>query len=413
MRVLYAYVVMDKKLKICIITNFYPPIKNGVATFVKRIAKNLASVGHEIYVFTAGNNSATDVFKESVEDGVRVYRTVPALIVTFGDQYHLSAQLHSVAETIKSIHKKIGFDLINGQFLIPSGFLAVQLGKDLNLPVVVTTHGSDIETYRFNSFFEPAIKEIFTSADIVTTLNAEMSNHVKNVFPDTNVLLMRHAVDPTMFSGNSLASLTKSSLKVRFVAQIVKFLKANGYFMFGTMGIIRYQKGFDILIDAFAEFKKKVKKSAIIIIGDYSDSEAPALKKIVSRAKLATSVFPTGFISVEHTQSWLRELDVFLFPSRSEGLPCAVSEAMLAGLPIVASDISGINDLIVSGQNGLLVPAGSPSELLKVMFEIYNDNELRRKISVGATYYAKKELSPEKEIAAWQEVYEQAIFQKS
>jgi glycosyltransferase involved in cell wall biosynthesis len=74
----------------------------------------------------------------------------------------------------------------------------------------------------------------------------------------------------------------------------------------------------------------------------------------------------------------LADADVFLLASRSEGLPLSVIEAMAAGLPVVASDVGGLRELVRDGETGTLVPPGDPAALANALRPLVADRELRR-----------------------------------
>jgi glycosyltransferase involved in cell wall biosynthesis len=87
----------------------------------------------------------------------------------------------------------------------------------------------------------------------------------------------------------------------------------------------------------------------------------------------------------------LADSDVFVLSSRSEGLPVSVLEAMAAELPVVASDVGGLGELVVDGETGLLVPSGDPAALAEALGRLLDDRELRQKL--GAAGRARAEAS--------------------
>ena len=87
----------------------------------------------------------------------------------------------------------------------------------------------------------------------------------------------------------------------------------------------------------------------------------------------------------------LADSDVFVLSSRSEGLPVSVLEAMAAELPVVASNVGGLGELVVDGETGLLVPSGDPAALAEALGRLLDDRELRQKL--GAAGRARAEAS--------------------
>ena len=87
----------------------------------------------------------------------------------------------------------------------------------------------------------------------------------------------------------------------------------------------------------------------------------------------------------------LADSDVFVLSSRSEGLPVSVLEAMAAELPVVASDVGGLAELVIDGETGMLVPSGDPAALARALGRLLDDRELRQKL--GAAGRARAEAS--------------------
>ena len=103
---------------------------------------------------------------------------------------------------------------------------------------------------------------------------------------------------------------------------------------------------------------------------------------------------------------YLKAFDVFVLPSLKEGFPYAILEAMVAGLPIVASLTGGIPEMIAGGENGLLIKPGDAKELAAAILRLSQDEEMAKKLGEEAERTVKEKFGLHKMIKKTMEVYE-------
>ena len=111
--------------------------------------------------------------------------------------------------------------------------------------------------------------------------------------------------------------------------------------------------------------------SKTIIIGNGEEHEK--LLEYIRIQNLEDSVFCIGF--VPDAQTLLAGIDIFVLPSTKEGLPYVILEALNAERPVIATKVGGIPDIIKNGENGLLVPAKSPTALASALKELLSDRK--------------------------------------
>lgn len=137
----------------------------------------------------------------------------------------------------------------------------------------------------------------------------------------------------------------------------------------GATGRLAKQKGFDILIKAFAGVARDVAGAVLAIAGEGHERES--LAGLVRDLGLSQSVSLSGF--VDDMDSFYRSLSLFALPSRFEGMPNVLLEAMAAGVPVVATDVSGVSELVKDGETGLLVPAEDAAGLRSAIVRALRD----------------------------------------
>ncbi|MEJ5342888.1 MAG: glycosyltransferase family 4 protein [Thermogutta sp.] len=137
----------------------------------------------------------------------------------------------------------------------------------------------------------------------------------------------------------------------------------EGSWVLGTMALFRPRKGVEILLKAIQGLSSRGYRLRVLAVGPFeSEHYERHLKEMTHRLGLDEIVTWTGF--VENTQEMLLAMDLFVLPSLfGEGMPMVLLEAMAAGLPVVASAVEGVPEIIRDGCEGLLVRPGAPSAL--------------------------------------------------
>jgi glycosyltransferase involved in cell wall biosynthesis len=158
----------------------------------------------------------------------------------------------------------------------------------------------------------------------------------------------------------------------------------------------RYEKGLDILLHAWTMVQKRVPEARLLLIGG-GQLEAQ-LRAMIEDLGLTESVDLAG--QSHDVPALLGQVDVFVLPSRYEGMSNALLEAMAAGLPCVATEVSGNEDNIVPDESGLLVPPGNPEALAEALITVLTQPAKARELGRAARnralyHYDRKILMPQ------------------
>jgi glycosyltransferase involved in cell wall biosynthesis len=176
-----------------------------------------------------------------------------------------------------------------------------------------------------------------------------------------------------------------------------------------ALGRLHHQKGFDLAIRALALLPAECDAWKLVILG-----EGPArqeLEAIRDELGLAARVSLPG--AVPEPGAWLRQAQIFLLPSRSEGFPNALCEAMAAGLPVVAADCrSGPADIITPEVDGLLVPPEDPRALAAALARLARSPELRTRLARNAPAVVER-FSLTSVLAAWDGAFRETMSARS
>jgi len=147
------------------------------------------------------------------------------------------------------------------------------------------------------------------------------------------------------------------------------------------LGLVGERKGVFDLLPAFVAARAANSALALTIGGDGAIERA---KREAVRLGVADHVDLCGWVDPQRREALLARADIFVLPSRNEGLPMSVLEAMARGLPVIATPVGGLPELIEDGANGLLVPPGDPEALARAILELASDPERRAALGRAA-----------------------------
>ncbi|MFH1636404.1 MAG: glycosyltransferase [Chloroflexota bacterium] len=171
----------------------------------------------------------------------------------------------------------------------------------------------------------------------------------------------------------------------------------------GGVGRLTYQKGFDILIQAFALLSEI--DCYLLIIGEGEEKEN--LRLLSQDLKVEDRVILTDFRT--DIPEMLHIIDFYVQPSRWEGMPNSLLEAMAAGRPIIASDIDGVRELIDNEAHGWLIPPEDPLTLRNTIQKIMANHDDAQRCAYAAKSRVAREFDGDTMVVAWEKVLAQPM----
>lgn len=160
--------------------------------------------------------------------------------------------------------------------------------------------------------------------------------------------------------------------------------RPEGVFQFLFTGRIVGDKGINELVWAFSQLQKEHPDIKLMLTGIYEKDVDPLSPETNKEIEENPAIEVNGPYEGDELVRLYAQADCFVMPSYREGFPNSVLEAGAMGLPQVVTDINGSREIIVHGENGLIVPAKDKETLLNAMRIIYEDNNLREKLSSKA-----------------------------
>lgn len=238
----------------------------------------------------------------------------------------------------------------------------------------------------------------FKKSNAVICMTAEIKSELFYIgFPEEKIVPITNAVDCRKFLRQHSELERKKfrkNLNLPEDACVVLF-----------SGRLVYRKGLDVLIKAWHGIGPGRKNIFLLIIGsgkDQPDSIEIEFKKQIKDMQISNIIF-VG--ETDTPELYLANGDIFVFPSRQEGFPNALMEAMASGLPVAATRIGGNVELVTHGKTGLLFEQGSHEELYRCIEQLYENKDLMRKMGASARRHMEELYSFERIAGRYNDLY--------
>jgi glycosyltransferase involved in cell wall biosynthesis len=350
-------------MHILIVNSEYPPIGGGAGNASAHIARTLVRMGERVTVLTAGFRGLAS---DEIVDGVHVLR-LPGLRrkldrSTAAEQFVFmkTASLWGLWRA-----RQLKPEFVLAFFGIPSGAAVWFWNFFVNAPYAICLRGGDVPGFRPYDFglvhrvMSPLLRQVWQKASAVVANSQGLRAMATRFDDEVPVQVIPNGVDLNTFAN---PERNWESPRLLFVGRVV------------------YQKGLDLLLDALVDLRHL--DWQLDIVGDGPRRRLLAAQ--ADRLGLGDRVFFKGWQPREALPEIFRRATLFVYPSRHEGMPNAVLEAMASGLPVVATQIPGNEELVEDGRTGRLVPTEDRDALRAVLEEMIGDPETRQRMGTAA-----------------------------
>ncbi len=279
-----------------------------------------------------------------------VYWSVPG-----ASRLHASAMRTSLIQRVKKLHAVSSFDVILAAWAYPDAVAASMIGREIGIPVVWNVLGSDVNVLTRLPGLSTQIKVgIAQASKVITVSDALKSRLVEIGAPQDKITTIHNGVDGKIFTlANKTAA--RKSLSLDIDAPLIVYV-----------GRVSHEKGPDVLLDALANLTpdSPLAKASVAIVG--GGAMEPEILKKMKELNLESKVVITGMRPPSEVINWFAASDLLCLPSRREGCPNAVLEALATGRPVVASRIGGVPELL-NRDNGIMIDPDNPEQLRVAM----------------------------------------------
>lgn len=372
-------------MKIALLSEKYTPDLGGLAISAGRLGDSLAAAGHDIRLFAPTVNLPPTIKQILHSSGVHVTR--------FGAHKRVDDTLVDWFELIVEEHHREPFDLIHAYFLPMAGFVGTYAGKYLNIPSVVSIRGNDIERASFDPSKFSHVMYALQNANAVTT-NASILAKKAKAFIDREIHIIPNGIDTTLF---------KRLERNTFLAETLDVQRQTSN-VIGFVGELREKKGMATLLTGYAQLAKKIPVS-LFIVGEVRDGEDKKIFDEFRNSNPEYRITITGHVPHKDLPAYYSLMDVFVHPSLRDGMPNAVLEALACEVPVIATPVGGVMDVIEDGVNGFFVNVNDAQDLAQKMAEVLSQPEKREAVARSGREAVLSQYTLEKELQANLKIY--------
>ncbi len=346
-------------MRLLFINSEFPPVGAGAGNASSNLARHLVEMGNEVTVVTSAFNGLP---KAETCAGVRILRgPAPRRRVDRSDALEQTVFIAGALWRCLGLMREYRPDAVLAFFGVPSGVVAWILRLLFGVPYVVSLRGGDVPGFRPYDFWlyhrlaAPVLRVIWHGAAAVVANSVGLRELARAFDSSVEIPIVPNGVDIERFQPAQRAWTGPRILSV---------------------GRIVYQKGLDLAMLALAGVKDIDWQWRVV--GD--GPQLQTLQRMIVDQDLRERVHFLGWLQPKALEEEYKGANLFLFPSRDEGMPNAVLEAMASGLPVVATRIAGNEELVLDGQTGALVPIGDLGALRDALRHLLSDSSLRERM---------------------------------
>ncbi len=373
---------------------------HGTGTWLKILANELAKRNDiELHIICeAGNIQAPQSFIEANIRYHLIKSTVP--FIKRGYPYYLPVNeiLHYLPNTlrIKKVLEGIKPDIVHAHGTENSYAMAAIRS---NYPSVISIQGilQEIVKYKSNPNVRDRLKISLESRAIRKGSNFTCrtnfdTSFVRSLNPSANIYNVCEAMNPVFFEKDWIVQDTRTILFV---------------------GSLRERKGIMVLLNSLLNIKQELSDVHLYVIGTGNSDYFKKLVDFCEKNKMESNVTFLGYQSPEVISDYHLIAQVFVCPSFIENSPNCIAEAMVTGLPVIATNVGGIPSMITDEETGLLVESNDVIALADKIYSLLSNLSAREKISKNSRVIARERHWPKNVADKTIDVYREVLYKSA
>ena len=367
-------------MKVLFFNYEYPPLGGGAANATAYILREFSRIPDlEVDLVTSATGAKYEL--EKIGEKIKIHK-LP--IGKNEKNLHFQSQKDLLVYAWKAyffsqkLIREKRYDLTHSFFTVPCGFVSLLLKRKYKLPYVVSLRGSDVPGYseRFSflyNFLTPLIRYVWKKSAAVVSNSKGLKELALQTNSKQAMEIIYNGIDIDHFCPKPEARPAG------------KFIITTG------ASRVTVRKGISYLIEAMVKVGSHYPETCLKIMGDGDDKEN--MEALAKELKMDKNIEFLGRIPREETAPYYQEASVFVLPSLNEGMSNAMLEALASGLPLIATDTGGSQELIKDRENGFIVKMKDSEDIAEKLEKLINNptlvksmGEASRKIAEGMSW---------------------------
>ena len=363
------------------------PTYGGSGIVGSELGKELAERGHTVHFIS----SALPTRLTELNERVRFHEVEMMSYPLFEHQPYTLA----LATKMATVAENENLDLLHVHYAIPHSISAILARESIKshrrLPVITTLHGTDITLVGADRSYLPITKYALEESDGVTAISHYLKEATIEHFEFDRLEVIPNFVSPDEY-------------RPKIDCDLREYLTPDGSPVLVHVSNFRPVKRPVDCVEIFARVLKQT-KARLVMVGDGSERT-----NCIHRARCLGVVDQCVFVGKQaRIVDYLCASDVLLLPSEQESFGLAALEAMACELPVIASRVGGLPEVVDDGETGFLSPVGDVDKMANDAVRLLNDKKLRRQMGRRARESAISRYSTDKIIPQYIEFYERIL----
>ena len=390
---------MHIKSILMIITSF-PPAYSGAAQALIKLGKGLVQDGLHVSVLCALPAGARD---HELLDGIEVFRIYSGRYVNLTDVPTFKNQfIFALSSSFFILKHRNMFDVIHFHGVGRSSLLSLLVAKFVGIPVLgkITHIDHDSPSAHLKRRFGKLLLSLLGLIDAFIAVSPRIEADIKHLdcWRNSKIFQIPNPLDSTLYSPLEQNSRTQLRSKLGI---------DSGEFVFLFVGAVCKGKGIDVLVNVWKLLREELGTSIKLIV-----SGPPFELAMVELLQGQNDIEYIGTKKLEEVREYYLVADAFVLPTRGEGLPNVLIEAMSCSLPCIAGRLDGITDYLLGNDRGILVDPDNLTEVTKAMLKVYEQPQLAREMGIRARQWVIENADIKSVSSQYLDIYSSLLDQK-